>query len=106
MTARVSDPKYTDGPIDYKNYGEFASLSEHIKKPIKFTYHNGLVQKVFPMPGDAVFSINLKRGIINLFHVDILGKNLETKDEELFEKTEVRNFSLSRLEFHEEFHVP
>ena len=85
----MSDPKYTDGPVVYRTFGELESLSSFIKKPIKFTYKNGLVQKVYAMKDDPRFSVNLKKGIINLFHVDITGKNPDTTTDDLFTKNEV-----------------
>lgn len=86
----MSDPKFTNGPVDYISYGELGDLSVHIKKPIKFKYTNGMVNDVYAVKDDARFSVNIKKGIINLFHVDINGeKNAQTTSQDLFTKSEV-----------------
>ncbi len=38
---------------------------------------------------DEDYSINLKKGLISLFNVDIQGKDPETKRDDLFTKPEV-----------------
>ena len=49
-----------------------------------------MVREVHTVKGDARFSVNIKKGIINLFHVDINGgKGVQTKSQNLFTKTEV-----------------
>ena len=86
----MSDPKFTNGTVDYISYGELGDLSAHIKKPIKFKYRNGMVDGVYVIKDDARFSVNIKKGIINLFHVDMNGeKNAGTTSQGLFTKTEV-----------------
>ena len=59
-----------------------------------------MVKEVNPIRDDARFSVNIKKGIINLFHVDINGeKDADTKSQSLFTKSEVckYNFFMSSI---------
>ena len=60
-----------------------------LKKPVKFVYSNGLVKQVFAEADDLDWSVNLKKGIINLLQVDVLGKDRETGLKDFFTKEEV-----------------
>ena len=61
-----------------------------LKKPLKFVYINGLVQQVFAETDDPEWSVNLKKGILNMLQVDVLGKDRETGLKDFFTKEEVK----------------
>ena len=60
-----------------------------LKKPVKFVYSNGLVQQVFAEADDPTWSVNMKKGIINMLQVDVLGEDRETGLKDFFTKEEV-----------------
>eukprot|EP00794_Sanderia_malayensis_P007835 gene7835-8685_t len=90
ITAKVSDPKYTDGPVLLnERYGEIEALKEHIRRPVVFIYTNGIIRRILAHKLDKPFSVNLKRGILNLLNVEIQGKDPETGRDDLFTKPEM-----------------
>ena len=60
-----------------------------LRKPVKFVYSNGLVQQVFAEADDPDWSVNMKKGIINMVQVDVQGKDSETGLKDFFTKEEV-----------------
>ena len=88
----LSDPKNMSGVNE--RYSDFSSRVSHpmLKKPVKFVYTNGLVQQVFAEADDPDWSVNMKKGIINMLQVDVQGKDSETGLKDFFTKEEVRNY--------------
>ena len=88
---RLSDPKNMSGTNE--RLSEFSNLVSRpmLKKPVKFVYSSGVVQQVFAEADDLDWSVNLKKGIINMLQVDVLGQDRETGLKDFFTKEEVGN---------------
>ncbi|XP_065069976.1 vitellogenin-6-like [Rhopilema esculentum] len=84
----LSDPKNMSGVNE--RFSEFSTkLSRpYLMKPIKFGYTNGLVQQVFAPEDDPSWSVNMKKGILNMLSVDVQGKDQETGLKDFFNKEE------------------
>ena len=91
-----SDPKYIEKPQCIKSYWS-KELETHMQKPVKFEYSNGLVKNVFTEPSEPVLCANMKKAILNLLHVDIKGKDEQTKLNYAFTKQEVSEHYYSIL---------
>ena len=85
----LSDPKNMSG-VD-ERYSEFSNKISrpHLRKPVKFVYTNGMVQRVFALPDDPDWSVNMKKGILNMLQIDITGKDTETGLKDMYTKEEV-----------------
>ena len=66
-------------------------MKEHIKqeltKPIQFIYEEGIVKKIQYSQTEELWSLNMKKGVMNMMHVDILAGH--RMDSLVFNKTEV-----------------
>ena len=84
-----------------ERFSEFSTkLSRpHLMKPIKFGYTNGLVQQVFAPEDDPTWSVNMKKGILNMLSVDVQGKDQETGLKDFFNKEEVGYLIFSENKF-------
>ena len=98
----LSDPKNMSG-VD-ERYSEFSNKISypHLRKPVKFVYTNGMVQRVFALPDDPDWSVNMKKGILNMLQVDITGKDTETGLKDMYTKEEV-SYSIRALESLQKF---
>ncbi len=61
-----------------------------LKKEIAFIYRGGMVLKVQALRNDPDWSVNMKKSILNLSHVDLNGKDAKTGSSDVFVKEEVR----------------
>lgn len=68
-------------------------LEKDLKKMMLVKYHDGKVVTIHHDPEEQLWSVNIKRGIANAFHVDVLGKDLKTNDDTFFQKEEVSLFN-------------
>ncbi len=88
----MSDPKYTDAPVRCDEIlGKLEALERYIKLPMIFKYNKGLVKSVNGHKDDRTFSINLKKALVSLLHVEFQGKDPKTGRVDMFEKEEVDN---------------
>ena len=85
----ISDPKNMSGVFERRSTISDRLARRFLKKPIKFVYTNGLVQQIYAQPGDPDWSVNMKKSILNMIHVDVTGKDSETNLKDLFETREV-----------------
>jgi len=46
-------------------------LKEHLLMPLRFTYTNGLIHDIQGEPTEKPWSVNIKRGILNMFQVNL-----------------------------------
>ena len=94
MYECLSDPKNMSGVNE--RLSEFSSRLSRplLKKPLKFVYIDGLVRQVFAEADDPEGSVNVKKGILNMLQVDVLGKDRETGLKDFFTKEEVGYFIL------------
>ncbi|XP_065069314.1 vitellogenin-1-like [Rhopilema esculentum] len=102
----LSDPKNMSGVNE--RFSEFSTkLSRpHLMKPIKFGYTNGLVQQVFAPEDDPSWSVNIKKGILNMLSVDVQGKDQETGLKDFFNKEEATILGICQTSYsHKYFEV-
>ena len=84
----IRDPKYMLKTVETRSYWD-SEISKYLKMPVWFGYRDGMVQTIQCKQEDPEWSVNMKKGIINMFHLDITGKDEETKLKDMFTKKEV-----------------
>lgn len=80
----------TESPIPLETIlPDVLMIQQRLKPGFLFTHENGILTQVHMNNSDTVFVRNVKRGILHLFAVDLLGMDRVTKKNTLFAKQEV-----------------
>eukprot|EP00794_Sanderia_malayensis_P007894 gene7894-8748_t len=89
-----SDPKNSSRMHEKRSKSTEQIALKYLTKPIVFEYTYGLVQRVFALNDDPDWSVNTKKGILNMIHVDVDGKDHETGLKDMFTEEEATIFGI------------
>lgn len=66
-----------------------SKMTKALTRPVRFIYREGIVVKIEYIKNEPKWSLDIKKGVVSLLHLDVLSYKPETTNNTVYNKTEV-----------------